>query len=423
MGRQGKGGRKKFHPFTRKTISSARPLAGGARLLRMSSKELRQFVSGGGWKVQALLAGAQKHSQVDRGMWALWKRARQLQAQDTLKSPAQKRAEKLAGTYKAPPPDFWGYRLYRRLTKTGKRSVRSVLKHFASHPRFVAEYNSGSGKMGKGVTATYSPRSTCPGTCGFFNDCYANEGNVRSNWIAASLGLNGLPWNGFLKKLYNSPNQKVRVNIAGDLPGDGKTINRSRAWALARAASRNGTRTAWTYTHYPVTRENLATINGMKKLGLQVNLSADNLHDAARKADLGFDVAVVVPADAPGKNTPFRTPPTRRSPQGWPVVKCPAIMHGLAEKRLTALHAKRGTKPPEPTTCSSCGGGRVLCADARRNYIIGFPAHGQRRAKQTDAAAVLRIGGVPAMKPEQRERMLAAGFAVNPRRSRYARRR
>lgn len=83
-------------------------------------------------------------------------------------------------------------------------------------------------------------------------------------------------------------------------------------------------------------------------------MSADNLDMADEYQRNGLPTVVILPADAPKVTT---------TPQRNKVVRCPA-------------------NPDRGITCESCG----LCAKSKRDYIIGFPAHGTGKAK-TEAVA------------------------------------
>jgi hypothetical protein len=85
-----------------------------------------------------------------------------------------------------------------------------------------------------------------------------------------------------------------------------------------------------------------------------VNLSADDVGHADRLAAHGLPVAVIVPMDTPKHST---------TPEGRPVLVCPA-------------------QTTEYMTCALC----ALCQRADRRQIIGFRAHGSK-AKQADRTA------------------------------------
>jgi hypothetical protein len=88
--------------------------------------------------------------------------------------------------------------------------------------------------------------------------------------------------------------------------------------------------------------------------GFTVNLSADDVGHADRLAAHGLPVAVIVPMDTPKHST---------TPEGRPVLICPA-------------------QTTEHMTCALC----ALCQRADRRQVIGFRAHGTK-AKQADRLA------------------------------------
>jgi hypothetical protein len=93
-------------------------------------------------------------------------------------------------------------------------------------------------------------------------------------------------------------------------------------------------------------RQTIKRIN--EQTPFTINLSTDSLHEADRKAAWGIaPVTVVVPS-----NTTLAT----STPQGRSVMICPA------------------TYNPQ-INCQSCR----ICATAKRDFIVGFPAHGTRK--------------------------------------------
>ena len=161
-------------------------------------------------------------------------------------------------------------------------------------------------------------------------------------------------WRAFIASVASLPmGYKFRHNQAGDLPGDNNQINASMLRQLSSAIASRALR-AWTYTHKPLTSSNLAAIREANASGFAVNLSADNLAEADRKASTGLPTVVILPRSAPA---------TVYTPEGRKVVTCPAQ-----------------TRPG--ATCASC----MLCAKVNRSVIVGFRAHGSTaRAAETIA--------------------------------------
>jgi hypothetical protein len=104
---------------------------------------------------------------------------------------------------------------------------------------------------------------------------------------------------------------------------------------------------AWSYTHKPLTAENLSAIKSAIGEGFVINGSADNPAEADEIADAGLPAVVVLPDNAPA---------TSYTPAGRKVVVCPA-------------------QQKDNASCSSC----MLCAKAGRSVIVGFRAHGSTK--------------------------------------------
>jgi hypothetical protein len=147
-----------------------------------------------------------------------------------------------------------------------------------------------------------------------------------------------------------------RHNQAGDLPGEGDTINRQ---AMCKLIEANIGRRGFTYTHKPPAHADNATLIAYaNNMGFTVNLSANTLDHADTLAALDIGPVVVV-LDAPeGQRADTVTPEGRR------VVTCPATYR-------------------DDVTCMSC----KLCAVRDRAVIVGFPAHG---ASKRAAAAIAK---------------------------------
>jgi len=241
-----------------------------------------------------------------------------------------------------------------------------------------------NGKTG-GIATTYSHPATCPTTCPLYGadrgpeglevdpraECYAAAGfHSRMAWIKAA---DGMDWNASLEAIRRTTSPLARGNVAGDIINRGGAILERPAVEWARALSKDGTRTAWTYTHHDLTPGNVAAIRAMLAVGLVVNVSASTPEEAfdimRRFPDL--PVATVTPGDAPR---------VMRDADGRRIVTCPAESSGRA------------------VTCQTCGGGRPLCARAGRDYAVGFPVHGSQAGKGEARmrAATARAAGVTA---------------------------
>jgi hypothetical protein len=145
-----------------------------------------------------------------------------------------------------------------------------------------------------------------------------------------------------------------RHNQAGDLApcdDDPEHIDILKLQDLVEA---NGKSRGFTYTHYFPTPHNVAAVQYANSCGFTVNLSANSLNHADELTRHRQPIAVVLPSDFSGKKT--------ETPKGLRVVTCPATYRD--------------------TNCKDCG----LCAVSKRDYAIGFPAHGPSKRKANTVA-------------------------------------
>lgn len=202
---------------------------------------------------------------------------------------------------------------------------------------------SGNRKTGP-IPVTNTDAESCPPSCGLFNECYAKSGHVAIHWRKLKQG-SGLTLPQLSAYLRTMPGGQLwRHNVAGDLPGNGESIDAAALNTLARA---NRGRRGFTYTHKPPTADNLTAIRKATRDGFTINLSADNATRADTLSDTGLPVVVVIPADAPKVS---------HTPRGRKIVHCPA-------------------ENSDRVTCATCG----LCAVADRPYLIGFKPKGAKR--------------------------------------------
>jgi len=203
------------------------------------------------------------------------------------------------------------------------------------------------------IPVTTTSNDTCPDACPLKrNGCYADGGPLRMHWDKVSRGERGIDLAGFCNLIESLPDSALwRMNQAGDLPGNGDSIDGD---ALADIVSANNGRKGFTYTHKPPTHENQAAINWANFNGFTINLSANNLEQADELAGLNVGpVVTILPSDSTENTT---------TPSGARVVVCPATQR-------------------DNVTCSSCG----LCQKQNRP-IIGFPAHGSSHKKASAVA-------------------------------------
>lgn len=250
-------------------------------------------------------------------------------------------------------------------------------------PRHSGEYRSSellvkfvrvarNGKTGPIPVSMTSPH-TCPPACPWMGQgCYGEQNFVGLHWRRLAAG-DGMTWDEFCAEVARLPDRQLwRHNEAGDLPGEGDVIDQGRLRQLLVAAEHTR---GFTYTHKPVlgegvARENRAVLDRLRDYpGLTINLSADGLEEADRKAELDLGpVTVVIPDD--GHTTSLRTPAGRM------VRVCPAVR-------------TRGLADAKPVTCETCGS----CQRRRRNAIVAFPAHGNLRRRMGESLVQLRLFG------------------------------
>lgn len=214
---------------------------------------------------------------------------------------------------------------------------------------------SGNRKLGMGVAVSTSDMATCPDSCPLkANGCYANGGPLLRHWSEVSKGNRGTDWNTFVSKVEELPFEwKLRINQAGDLPGENEEIDAEKLDQLSLVVKKKRLR-AWTYTHKPLNKNNLNAIKKAISNGFVINASADNLKEADSFKQKNVPVVVVLPKDAP--DTVF-------TPEGNKVIVCPA-------QRF------------ENSDCSKC----LLCQKSNRSVIVGFRAHGNGKNKATVVA-------------------------------------
>lgn len=194
------------------------------------------------------------------------------------------------------------------------------------------------------IPVSTTSKATCPLDCAMRGECYAASGPLALHWGAVSNGTRGTDWETFCASIAALPDGQLwRHNQAGDLPGDGRTVDPAALGALVAA---NRGRRGFSYTHYRDTAS-LQWVRHANDWGFTVNLSANNLADADTLADTGAGpVVCVLPSDA---RENARTPAGRR------VVVCPATQR-------------------DDVSCATC----QLC-QRQRDTIVGFPAHGTKR--------------------------------------------
>ena len=194
------------------------------------------------------------------------------------------------------------------------------------------------------IPVSTTERASCPADCKMKTECYAASGPLALHWAAVSAGTRGTAWGQFCETIAALPaGQLWRHNQAGDLPGDGRTVD---PVALGQLVAANAGKRGFTYSHYR-DAASLHWIGHANRWGFTVNLSANDLTDADALADADAGpVVVVLPSTQTGNTT---------TPRGRKVVVCPATLR-------------------DDVSCATC----QLC-QRQRAAIVGFPAHGTRK--------------------------------------------
>jgi len=221
-------------------------------------------------------------------------------------------------------------------------------------------------------TTTYK---TCPDACPFKSmGCYADSGPLALHWRKVTNEERGDTFGAFLRQIEALPDGQLwRHNQAGDLPGDGDTLDPDAVEALANAsAGKQG----FTYTHYDVEADpvNRTTVARANSYAFTINLSGNSPAHADDLAALGIaPVVTVLPSDLERRKKSGEWLETLaeyrdriadlRTPNGRRVVVCPATYQ-------------------DDVSCATC----KLCA-RQRDSIVGFPAHGTGKRKADQAVA------------------------------------
>lgn len=191
------------------------------------------------------------------------------------------------------------------------------------------------------IPVSTTSKDTCPTDCAMRDGCYAGSGPLALHWSAVSSGKRGGSLEDLTAAIRAMPDGQLwRHNQAGDLPGDGRTIDPIALWDIVHA---NKGRRGFTYTHYR-DEDSLNWISVANERGFTVNLSANDLADADKLADTGAGPVVVVLSSTVNANL--------KTPAGRDVVICPATQR-------------------DDVSCATC----QLC-QRQRTKIVGFPAHG-----------------------------------------------
>ena len=205
--------------------------------------------------------------------------------------------------------------------------------------------NMASGNKKTGIMpVSTSHRGTCPASCPFkVKGCYAKSGPLAFHWTKVTEGVRGGVWTEFLAQVRKIPKGTLwRHNQAGDLVGANDRID---AAALSELVKANNGKKGFSYTHYPLTSENVAALTEANDNGFTVNVSTNLIQEVDSAMETGLPVVTVLPIDTVGR--------VLETEGGNKVLICPATLG-------------RGI------TCQECG----LCQKRNRPFAIGFIAHG-----------------------------------------------
>ena len=212
---------------------------------------------------------------------------------------------------------------------------------------YVLKAVSGNRKTGPMPVST-SNSATCPDACPIkLKGCYAKYGPTGMAWrnVDSGKAKEAVEWPEFVRKVKALANGTLwRHNQAGDLNGFGQDIHTAKLVDLVEA---NKGKRGFTYTHYDTIENfhNRVAVRAANEQGFTINLSGNDIAHADKLKALNIGpVVALMPRDA-AKVT--------LTPQGNKVVICPA-------------------ENTDKVNCLKCG----LCADSKRDYIIGFRAHG-----------------------------------------------
>jgi len=205
------------------------------------------------------------------------------------------------------------------------------------------------------IPITKTERASCPRSCALYNNgCYAENHHGGRHWLAMPVAATSINIIELCERIKRLPKGQLwRHNTAGDLPGVNEELD---ATQLDMIVAANRGKRGFTYTHKYNHADNIELIEAANKDGFTINLSANNAEEADALSDLtSCPVVVVLPTKATAKHY--------KTPEGRDIVTCPAAIH-------------------ENITCATCG----ICADAKRSFIVGFPAHGTRKKRANEIA-------------------------------------
>lgn len=198
------------------------------------------------------------------------------------------------------------------------------------------------------IPVTMTERASCPDACPLRkNGCYADNFPLSLHWNRVA--DTGISLEQLCEEIAALPDGQLwRHNVAGDLPMEAYgLIDRMTLHTLTWA---NGGKRGFTYTHHELNHLNVGRIREANTLGFTVNVSTNSSKEAVNVVQRHkLPTVCLLPKDETRKSFDV---------DGVKVVTCPATLH-------------------DDVTCASCG----MCANAAREFVIGFPAHGARAKK------------------------------------------
>ena len=232
------------------------------------------------------------------------------------------------------------------------------------------------------ISVSTTEEDSCPTSCPLRRQgCYADGYPLKGHWNRVP--DIGLDWDDFCQTVQDKATALWRHNQAGDLPHKNGQIDADKVFKLEKAC-RLGGKKGFTYTHHDMSdsMNRLIVMICNKAASLVINLSGNSMSHADDLAELvsfghkPAPVTTVMPSFYERKHVKkgvwSETYDEYRSrvdlwniktPKGKKVTVCPATYR-------------------DDMDCAKC----KLCAMSHRETIIGFPAHGNRKAKASEIA-------------------------------------
>jgi hypothetical protein len=205
------------------------------------------------------------------------------------------------------------------------------------------------------IPTTMTEKESCAITCPLReNGCYAENFPLSLHWGRVS--ESGISATDLVSKLSKLPRGQLwRHNVAGDLPHVNGTVDIEQVRPILDVVKSRDLKTI-VYSHHKG-RNNMEVFQGMKRYGVNVNVSCESLDQAISADKMGLNAVCIVPQDSP---------------------KVKKILDGYTGQTVARV-VVCPAQTSEKVTCASCG----LCAKDRTNQhvIIGFLPHGSRAKK------------------------------------------